>query len=491
MLKKLIKGEGYNTSEKRLIDLADNSFLGLWSYPNVFSDEGFSKNKSGKEVCDLLVVFGKDVILFSDKNIKFNQEKDLSTAWKRWYKKSVIESAKQLYGAENFIKNNPERIYLDKACKQKLPFEISEKYNFHLVIVTSNISTACRSYFDQIQSGSSGTLLNYFKLDARSSYDNPFQIGDFYPDKSFIHFFDETSLEIVLAELNTISDLIKYFKVKERDVRCNGLVLSPGEEDTLGAYLLNNCKIVSKGKSKNDSNYMVAEGEWVEYLNSNKYRYNKKMKDGSKDWDWLIQNFSNAIFNANTGIFKELDFQLHETAVRELAKETRESRYYISQSFFQKLNGTFSDTRTARLVQSTDEKGKVYLFLFLPQSPKETYEEYRLKRVWVLSAYATVAFYKYGWIDKLILLATEPKNSTGRSEELFYILPPKKMSSDYKKEARKLMNEFNILNEIVGECRGGPMPTQTHPLRNKISKTGRNDTCPCGSGVKFKKCHGQ
>ncbi|HBO0861634.1 SEC-C domain-containing protein [Pseudomonas aeruginosa] len=25
----------------------------------------------------------------------------------------------------------------------------------------------------------------------------------------------------------------------------------------------------------------------------------------------------------------------------------------------------------------------------------------------------------------------------------------------------------------------------------KIKKTGRNDPCPCGSGAKFKKCHGR
>lgn len=28
-------------------------------------------------------------------------------------------------------------------------------------------------------------------------------------------------------------------------------------------------------------------------------------------------------------------------------------------------------------------------------------------------------------------------------------------------------------------------------LEAAFSKTGRNDLCPCGSGVKFKKCHGR
>ncbi len=34
---------------------------------------------------------------------------------------------------------------------------------------------------------------------------------------------------------------------------------------------------------------------------------------------------------------------------------------------------------------------------------------------------------------------------------------------------------------------------QTHvsdPVRNPLRHVGRNDPCPCGSGQKFKKCHG-
>lgn len=28
------------------------------------------------------------------------------------------------------------------------------------------------------------------------------------------------------------------------------------------------------------------------------------------------------------------------------------------------------------------------------------------------------------------------------------------------------------------------------PVRNPVRDVGRNDPCPCGSGRKFKKCHG-
>ena len=35
---------------------------------------------------------------------------------------------------------------------------------------------------------------------------------------------------------------------------------------------------------------------------------------------------------------------------------------------------------------------------------------------------------------------------------------------------------------------GGARPPQTS---NDVDKVGRNDPCPCGSGKKYKKCHGQ
>ncbi len=36
-----------------------------------------------------------------------------------------------------------------------------------------------------------------------------------------------------------------------------------------------------------------------------------------------------------------------------------------------------------------------------------------------------------------------------------------------------------------------PMPVNTNQPKNLYSKTGRNDHCPCGSGKKYKKCHGK
>jgi preprotein translocase subunit SecA len=47
-----------------------------------------------------------------------------------------------------------------------------------------------------------------------------------------------------------------------------------------------------------------------------------------------------------------------------------------------------------------------------------------------------------------------------------------------------------------GEEGSQPPPPQqrarpsVQPVRREAPKVGRNDLCPCGSGEKFKKCHG-
>jgi preprotein translocase subunit SecA len=37
----------------------------------------------------------------------------------------------------------------------------------------------------------------------------------------------------------------------------------------------------------------------------------------------------------------------------------------------------------------------------------------------------------------------------------------------------------------------GQGPQRLEPIRNVGLKIGRNDPCPCGSGKKYKKCHGR
>src|SRR5215212_1771727 len=87
------RADSVTETERYLKNLCDRTFLSLWSYPNVFRDQGSSAKGDGKEVCDLLVVFENHVIIFSDKHCAFPDSGDLLRDWGRWFRKAVKKSA--------------------------------------------------------------------------------------------------------------------------------------------------------------------------------------------------------------------------------------------------------------------------------------------------------------------------------------------------------------------------------------------------------------
>jgi hypothetical protein len=91
------RSEGLTASEQVLARLCDDSFLKLWTYPNLYK-------KRAKELIDVLVIFGDDVILFSDKSCAYPDSGDPEIDWARWYRKSIAKSAHQIDQAERWIR---------------------------------------------------------------------------------------------------------------------------------------------------------------------------------------------------------------------------------------------------------------------------------------------------------------------------------------------------------------------------------------------------
>ena len=73
------RGSGTTPSERYLATIADRNFLNLWSYPNLFADRRSGNKGDGKELCDLLVVCGDHVLIFSDKSIDWPNGADKLT----------------------------------------------------------------------------------------------------------------------------------------------------------------------------------------------------------------------------------------------------------------------------------------------------------------------------------------------------------------------------------------------------------------------------
>jgi hypothetical protein len=217
------RGVGFTSTEKNLTGLADKIFLNLWTYPNLFGT-------AGKEVCDLLVVCGDDVLIFSDKSINWSSGADVKVAWPRWYRKAIAKSAAQINGAARTLRDHPDQLFLDAACKDRFPLALppAERRRVHLIAVALGASEACAEHHN----ASAG----YFAINPALKRDDhintgadgfkPFVIGDVQPDGGFIHVFNEPALELLARELDTVTDFARYLiRTPSRLVVCG--VITP------------------------------------------------------------------------------------------------------------------------------------------------------------------------------------------------------------------------------------------------------------------------
>jgi hypothetical protein len=118
---------GVTASERYLNELCKRSFLSLWSYPNLFRDQGCTSGKGdGKELCDHLIIFNEHVIIFSDKSCTFPDSGNVELDWKRWYRRSIEKSADQIFGAERWLREHPDRVYIDRSCTKRCPIPIHD-----------------------------------------------------------------------------------------------------------------------------------------------------------------------------------------------------------------------------------------------------------------------------------------------------------------------------------------------------------------------------
>jgi len=276
------RGDGLTDSEKYLKFLCDKTFLSLWGYPNVF-------RQPGSELCDLLIVFGDDIIIFSDKHCRFPNSGDLALDWKRWFRRVVAKSAGQLWGAENWIKNQPGRIFVDDKCKHSLPIPISitERTKIHLVLVSHGASEMCVEIC-----GGSGSLVYFNEINGINNHTFPFQIGDIDNKRTFIHVLDDNSLNILMKNRDTVADFTAYLTKREQFLRSGLTIFSAGEEELLSHYLKNlnregDHDFVVPSNLEMGTGLAFEEGLWTKFQKSEQRILQLQADKKSYIWDNL------------------------------------------------------------------------------------------------------------------------------------------------------------------------------------------------------------
>ncbi|HEX7645298.1 MAG TPA: hypothetical protein VF472_24110 [Burkholderiaceae bacterium] len=395
--------DGLNESERILSRLCKKSFLKPWAYSNVFTDEGHRNGKGNtKELCDALVIFGDDVLVFSDKCSAYQVHKDTALAWQRWYNRTVIDSYPQLFGAASWIRQFPWRAFLDPKCTRKLPVQLpaGENVRIHLIVVTRGSKEACKAYWGEEKSH--GTLrLNTLIRGDEQHIKNPFVVGHPAPDKGFIHVFDEVGIELLLEELDTARDFIDYLKAREQLLhlpKCD--VSAAGEEQLMAAYIRSTAvrgipSFLSPAAENEGYDYKVFAGEFYAGLaNSPEYKQKKADDEISYRWDDLISRFVQlsdpelGLPDLKTGsIDAEISF-------RYLAAESRFRRRLLSETLWGAIETAAEEgyRRFARMIGGEpEERLPAYIFVLMPKLDGESENDYRDRRRAYLLAYCRVA----------------------------------------------------------------------------------------------------
>lgn len=445
--------QGSTDSERYLTKLARKTFLSLWSYPNAFVDKGRHNGKGdGKELCDLLIVFGNNILIFSDKDCAYSNHSDKIVAWKRWYRSAIQESVNQLIGAERNLKYFSDRLYLDKKCTVPFPLQLPSptEARFFLVAVTRGSYDACVDHWNH---QSSGSLMIDTTLIGSGGHNTPFTVGWPAGKERFVHVLDELTLDVLLGELDTPTDFVEYLVAKEQylstpDVEFNIC----GEEELYVQYALTlqDTKHTFPPIPAGVTHYVIPEGDWEHYLKSPQRAQKKAASEASYFWDDLIEHHSNFI-RSGEAIVPDLasaDPHQHEFVMRAMAEESRLNRRLLADSLLHVIKNNRGHC-LSRIAHSGANPNRAYVFLSVSNRFNEKYDSYRRKRSGLLAKYLVGSRLRFENITEAIGIATDPASAKSFAQDFIYMKFTDPLTDELRNDIRAEMDKFGIMREDI------------------------------------------
>jgi hypothetical protein len=426
---KISKSSGLTPTENVLASLCEKSFLSLWSYPNVHY-------APGKELCDILVLFGNDVLIFSDKACEYKATADEKVGWRRWYKRAIYNSAGQVFRAERRIRDHPGDLFLDGAAKSRFPLTMPspEKMRIHRILVADGASEASKEYFSRHGSALNGGLLIRSDVRGDAHEDNLFTVGWIANDDRFVHVFDARTLEIALEEFDTIKDFVFYLTAKEDLFKKVEVVAATGEEELISWYVLATANSLGPRAfpiNSGISSVGLEEGNWQALRSHPVYLAKKEADKDSYLWDYLIEFFNKTYMNGALEAGGELSADEYGRAVAVMASESRYSRRLLAKAFLssaprENSNDEDGDPKfRVGATTSIDRPGLAYVFAFQRPTAEEersdeAYRSYREVRVVRLFRHCEKLRHAWPQIDSVIGLFAEFRRNVLVGADLIY-----------------------------------------------------------------------
>ncbi|MBJ2211692.1 hypothetical protein JFT64_06485 [Pseudomonas carnis] len=490
-MRNIKKSDTFTPSEKMLAKLGDKAFLSLWSFANVYTDEGLKisdkgeRKGQGEELCDLLVVFGDHVLIFSDKGqIEYRPKDDVKISWRRWIERAFLKSAHSTYKAEKWIKELPHRIFLDKECTEKFPIAIPSKdvIKVHRIAVARGITEHAKKFYKD----ESGTLIIKPDIVGNEHFKNPFMIGVADKKKGYVHFFDEDSIDIVFNELDTLKDFTDYLTKKEELINSEMLLVAPGEDELLGYYLSSREKeeymhspqfIMPEGRT--NEVIAVQQGFYSGHKHTQEYKTLKEIGRISYFWDSSIEIMGSAAFTGRWHETNGKNYDEEITVLKYMASESRMARSILSDAFSEVSRKPFPASEIkprVRVSGSPTNLEMVYVWLVMQfSSEQKDYAEYREQRKALITSYCMACKDAFPQFKTIVGIASDAVNNKGASEELVYIHTDDWTDEEYK-HAKWLREELGLLKNlksVMTEIPSKNKESELAKLRKRKKKTNK------------------
>ena len=265
----------------------------------------------------------------------------------------------------------------------------------------------------------------------------PFAVGDLNPSGSYVHVMDDTTLDIVLGELDTVLDFTEYLTKKAAFLRSGRLVEADGEQDLLAHYAV---RMNEDGehdfvedRTLRCTPLQVKSGLYRHFESDPRYIRRKEVDSISYVWDRLIELFTNHMIAGTSVILNDRDLdhdlKMHELGVRYMALQRRVMRRGLGGAVADALMlGAEGEVFRRAMVVPPDRPENETGFFVLTMKRldwmklKGSYEDYRERRANLALIYAKGLLVRCPHLERVVGVACEPATKgQGGSEELIYV----------------------------------------------------------------------
>lgn len=308
-----------------------------------------------------------------------------ATGLERWHRTAIEKSARQIWGAERWLKTSDEVTRHDGRIVSLPPR--SERI-YHRVSVSLG-----------------------------SKQQVPIKWGDL--GNGFVHVCDEKSVGIVFSALDTITDFVEFLTESEAFVtRKTKVILNGGGiEDLAAIFIQNGYTFTNFHGDSGEADLMVIDGGiWDCFARSDEYRDCKKRFKDSYRWDCLIKSYAKDLLTDGVLDMHSQSVTHDQHALIEMALQPRDTRAQLSERFFEILGNPELKVRS-RLALAYG--GTAFVFLIAPSSDREA-------RVQELGLRCLVVQCKQPEAQRVVGIATDQPGSSeiGYSSDLAYIELP-------------------------------------------------------------------